>query len=279
MDLTNLRNLCWRITKKCNRKCEFCLASSHKGYELTSYDIDKVVNRLVELKVNKIIYAGGEPLIHPQFPSIVSAMSNTDITQVLTTNGDKLRRHIPDWIDIIDGIRVSFYGNKITHDRIMGNGHFEMLSKLVKVLSQRVKCSVNLMLHKGNIDNIEELLYTFSSLGANRILLLSYVRTGLESIDSKYEISQENKEVLNEIKYSNYLPNGVLFVDFDKIDNYLVMDERLNLTRTLKGKKDTIEVGNIFDDSVYIDKSKVFLHDYLDSIWVNPLRVEGVRAL
>lgn len=88
------------VTDRCNIRCFYCMPE--KGAEfapissfLTFGQIERLVRVAVPLGIRKIRLTGGEPLLRPKLPRLVSALSRIDGIQdlALTTNGVILAAH------------------------------------------------------------------------------------------------------------------------------------------------------------------------------------------
>ena len=85
------------ITDRCNERCLYCMPEGYKGWEsrpehLTAAEIVRIVRVAAGLGFRKFRLTGGEPLVRPDVPEIVRAM--TEIPGVecigLSTNGTRL---------------------------------------------------------------------------------------------------------------------------------------------------------------------------------------------
>lgn len=86
----NYPNQCYiEITDKCNLKCIHCFASaSDQNCEhMTTEDIIKIYKQIEELGVVFINISGGEPLLNPDFYSIIEVAVEQPYETCLLTNG------------------------------------------------------------------------------------------------------------------------------------------------------------------------------------------------
>ena len=97
-----LRDLRISVTDRCNFRCPYCMPRGKFGEDHTflprraflSFDeIEKVVLACMELGLEKVRLTGGEPLLRPDLPDLVSLLSKHKIDLALTTNGSLLRRN------------------------------------------------------------------------------------------------------------------------------------------------------------------------------------------
>jgi len=97
-----LRDLRVSVTDRCNFRCPYCMPSEKfsEGHTflprrafLSFEEIEKVVLACMELGLEKVRLTGGEPLLRPDLPDLVSLLSKHEIDLALTTNGSLLRRN------------------------------------------------------------------------------------------------------------------------------------------------------------------------------------------
>ncbi len=97
-----LRDLRISVTDRCNFRCPYCMPRERFGEDHTflprraflSFDeIEKVVRASIPLGLEKVRLTGGEPLLRPDLPELVTRLSGLGIELALTTNGSLLRRN------------------------------------------------------------------------------------------------------------------------------------------------------------------------------------------
>lgn len=97
-----LRDLRISVTDRCNFRCPYCMPRERFGEDHTflprraflSFDeIEKVVRASIPLGLEKVRLTGGEPLLRPDLPDLVTRLSDLGIELALTTNGSLLRRN------------------------------------------------------------------------------------------------------------------------------------------------------------------------------------------
>ena len=97
-----LKDLRISVTDRCNFRCPYCMPrdkfnESHtflpRRAFLSFEEIEKVVLACIELGLEKVRLTGGEPLLRPDLPDLVSQLSKHKIDLALTTNGSLLRRN------------------------------------------------------------------------------------------------------------------------------------------------------------------------------------------
>lgn len=113
-------------TNRCNLSCRHCITSSSPtvdtSTELPTARICELVSELADLGVLEIAVGGGEPLIHPHWPTILDHITSTGLNLVITTNG--LLATPAAVVDLVKiaplEIRVSFDGGQVMHEHVRG---------------------------------------------------------------------------------------------------------------------------------------------------------------
>ena len=95
----HLRDLRISVTDRCNFRCRYCMPRERFAEEHTflprraylSFDeIEKVVLACKPLGLEKVRITGGEPLLRPDLPDLVSKLSAAGVETALTTNASLL---------------------------------------------------------------------------------------------------------------------------------------------------------------------------------------------
>lgn len=82
-------NIC--ITNKCFYNCEHCSnKDAQTGKEITAEEIKKVYNFFKDKGIFKVIFTGGEPLLHPDLISIIESLNKNLIYPAICTSGYSL---------------------------------------------------------------------------------------------------------------------------------------------------------------------------------------------
>lgn len=103
--MNELYSICWNITNKCNENCKFCYRKLCK--DNTIEENKKIFDQLSKIKIGKISFCGGEPLLYDGLFEIVDYIHNLNpqIKLSITTNGqiidDKLLEKIISKFDYI----------------------------------------------------------------------------------------------------------------------------------------------------------------------------------
>lgn len=106
----------FHIVKPCNMKCKFCYATFDDMHvKMLSLDDAKIImKKLADAGLEKITFAGGEPLLYPYIKEIIKYSKGIGLTTSIITNGAMLTdewlkdmRTFIDWIGLsIDSINM-----------------------------------------------------------------------------------------------------------------------------------------------------------------------------
>jgi 7,8-dihydro-6-hydroxymethylpterin dimethyltransferase len=81
------------VNSDCNMKCPVCFADSGPGFSLSLAQVDRMLNRFVELEGSPEVvqFSGGEPTLHPDIVQMIRLASEKGIPMVmLNTNGIRI---------------------------------------------------------------------------------------------------------------------------------------------------------------------------------------------
>lgn len=279
------RILCWRYTRKCNRKCPFCLSGSRPTFVNPNRDVQRVIARFVEIGVKKISYSGGEPLVHPQIYQTVMEADKHGLEQVLTTNGDNLAKADTGFLTYFQYVKLSFYGNREMHDSVMGSGHYELLLSLARKLSfKKINIGANFMMSQRSIDGIPQFLFDALNLGIRQVLLLTYVPTNDATCNKTYEknFSADFFETLSEKlrRISKEFKGGVKVHNYSVLNFFVLLDEKdqFCLPRP-RGEPDFI-LGHLFDETLTLpDGRNKPVCDVISHLWKTRLSTDAIIAI
>lgn len=83
------------ITNRCNLSCSFCAASRRPPRDMTLEEFRSVAAQVKPLAAGVFLHVLGEPMLHPEFPAILSAASELELKVTLVTNGTLIDRFGP----------------------------------------------------------------------------------------------------------------------------------------------------------------------------------------
>lgn len=118
-----IQSVNWHLTPACNYACKFCFAQNLGEKPMPQEQGVHLIERLVRLGMDKINFAGGEPLLHPGLPYYCSAANDIGMTVSITTNGSLLTANLIDELkDHVDWIAISVDSSIEETEKKLGRG-------------------------------------------------------------------------------------------------------------------------------------------------------------
>ena len=155
--IPSLRYLELQITKRCNLKCKHCFLGDTEPLDLPLEKIRRILKDFEEMQGLRVLITGGEPLLHRNFSEINEFLKELAIRKILFTNGNLLDDDILKNLNV-EEIQISIDGMKSGHEKLRGVGTFEKsLSSLIKAIDYGFQVSVATVIHRGNIEEFDEL--------------------------------------------------------------------------------------------------------------------------
>lgn len=93
------KTVSFHITKPCNMSCKYCYATFNdmkRVKMMRVIDAASIIDKLADAGVEKITFAGGEPMLYPSLNSLIHFTKGLGITTSIITNGSYLTR---EWLD------------------------------------------------------------------------------------------------------------------------------------------------------------------------------------
>jgi len=178
------------ITYRCPLHCPYCsnpVAASlceaprrppgggYSNGELTTEEWKRVIRGAAALGVLQIGFSGGEPLARRDLVELIGCAHETNVYTNLITSGiglDDDRLHA--LCDAgLDSIQLSFQSDEPNlADEIAGaRAHERKLDVAAKIRAARIPLSLNLVIHRRNIDRLPQMIDLAETLEAERIEL------------------------------------------------------------------------------------------------------------
>ena len=162
------------ITYRCNAKCSFCDLWKKKSYresaDCTLEDVAKNLAQLKKIGVKFIDFTGGEPLLHPQLPDMLSLAKRHRFYTSVTTNCLLYPQRAEKLKGLIDLLHFSLDSmNEEENDRLRGKGSYAGVMKSIEIAK---------------------------ALGQRPDLLFTATRTNFKAIDELTRFAWEQKLIL-----------------------------------------------------------------------------------
>lgn len=174
--LSNPLALIAEITHRCPLHCVYCsnpieLASAKA--ELPTNDWLRVFSEAAKLGVLHVHLTGGEPLARADLHDLIAGAHHAGLYTNLITSGIGLsRERLKELVDIgLDHIQLSFQDSgEAQANWIAGTkSHARKIELAGWIKEQRIAFTANLVVHRQNLDHLEEMISFLEGLRPNRI--------------------------------------------------------------------------------------------------------------
>ncbi len=166
------------LTYRCPLRCGYCSNPTDWGRYAPELDAEtwrRVVREAAELGVLHLHLSGGEPLLRDDLEAIVREARDAGLyVNVITSGWGATRERLAALADAgVDHVQVSFQdSDPELADRVAGaKAHARKLDAARQVRELGMELSVNVVLHRANLERTGELIALAESLGAQRIEL------------------------------------------------------------------------------------------------------------
>src|SRR6185503_18699687 len=143
--------------------------------ELTTADWKRVFTEARELGVLQLGLSGGEPLVRPDVEELAAHARSLGLYTTLVTSGVGFTRERAERLRDagLEHVQISIQdSDRAGADRIAGMSAVpQKLAAAAIVRELGFAFSINVVLHRDNIDRVDEMIEMASSLGADRLEL------------------------------------------------------------------------------------------------------------
>jgi heme d1 biosynthesis radical SAM protein NirJ len=177
----------WNLIRRCNLTCKHCYSiSADRDFpgELSTREVNEVMNDLRTFGVPVLILSGGEPLLRSDIFDISRRAKSMGFYVGLSTNGTLIDERNIDAIDEVgyDYVGVSIDGMRETHDRFRRReGAFDAsLNGIQLCLARGIKVGLRFTMTQDNAPELPELLALMDAEGIDKFYLshLNYAGRG-----------------------------------------------------------------------------------------------------
>jgi MoaA/NifB/PqqE/SkfB family radical SAM enzyme len=262
-----------RLTFDCNDHCIFCLDSdAHNGEMRDREDVKRQILEGRRAGATRLILSGGEPTIHPSYVDFVHLGRQAGYSKIQTvTNGrmfsygDFLQRCLAAGLS---EITFSIHGpNAKVHDALVGTkGAFDQeMAGLRSALAHRDASpaglpivNVDIVVNRGNIRVLPEMLRLFYGMGVKEFDLLQVVPFGRAFTDGRdtlfYDLAEMRPTIQEALAFSKKPDVHVWMNRFppQHLEGYehLIQDP-YKLNDEVRGRKE--EYARLLDEGVWLD--------------------------
>jgi pyrroloquinoline quinone biosynthesis protein E len=168
------------LSYRCPLRCPYCsnpltIGDDHYRQELSTEDWSRVFSEARALGVIQLGLTGGEPLVRKDLEQLAAAARSEGMYSTLVTSAIPLTRERLEALRDagLDHVQISIQDSRAeSSDRIAGYTSFERKVEAAGwVRELGMPLSINVVLHRQNLDHVEEILELCHELGAARVEL------------------------------------------------------------------------------------------------------------
>lgn len=177
----------WNLIRRCNLCCKHCYSiSADKDFpgELSTEQVETVMDDLKAFHVPALILSGGEPLLRPDIYRVGRYAKEKGFYVGLSTNGTLIdESHIEPLLETgFDYVGISIDGIGETHDKFRQlDGAFDASMRAVRLCQENgIKVGLRFTLTQDNAEELPELLKIVDDEGIDKFYLshLNYAGRG-----------------------------------------------------------------------------------------------------
>jgi radical S-adenosyl methionine domain-containing protein 2 len=232
----------FHIVKPCNMKCKFCYATFEDQKVLKQLPIEDVFTILLKLKeagLEKITFAGGEPMLYRYLDQSIIFAKEIGLTTSIITNGtfitedwlNKMQGKL-DWIGLsIDSLNFETNKNIGRIEKVKQPLLYLKLCRLIKF--KRFKLKINTVVNKFNED--EDMNYFINKVNPARWKVFDTLRVEGQN-DTQFEEIRSSKHGFTKFISRHYHPSLVPEDNHAMTGSYLLIDPQGRLFENSQGK-------------------------------------------
>ena len=177
--LESLPILALSVHSACNCRCVMCDIWKANGdkREISSADLERHVDAIRALHVQRVMLTGGEPLLHRNLWALCTQLQALGIRITLVTTGLLIDRHAADIAASVDTVVISLDGDRETHDAIRRvKGGFDHIARGVAALRAEhpvPRLIARSVVQRGNYASLHRTIVAAHRLGFDELSFLA----------------------------------------------------------------------------------------------------------
>lgn len=182
------------LTEACNLRCRFCYNSQQPRYNKNVY---KMLDTLADQGVMQVTLTGGEPLMHPDFFSILDYTVAKFPNVMILSNGSLMDEEAVKRISAsgVMSISISIHGDETIHEQLTGiPGSYQKSMNAIKqyLAIGKTPIASNFVLNATNKNVLEKTTNIFHEIGLNFMTITRFVPVGIGKTANYLEITHED---------------------------------------------------------------------------------------
>ncbi len=217
------------ITRRCNWNCDFCYLGEDRNTELHFEDLKRIFKEMKELGCIKIIFTGGEPLVHKDAMNIFREAKKMGFICKINTNASMINKdNVEEISEIFSEFFVSIHSDiEDIHDNLTKRkGSLEATINGVRLLkSKEARVRINTVLTKVSISRFD----TIRNFVENDLKCQWNPETRIDStLDGNPEKANKHRIEENELKQVLKKVNMYKFVEENSYSTGVCLAGRKN---------------------------------------------------
>lgn len=204
------RRLTVELTNICNLHCSYCLrdedALYHNPANFLPVDLFARIARDARdlMRIEQVMFTGGEPTLHPDFGRIISAVAALDLKCSFVTNGwhfERIWALLVEHRQAITHVAFSLDGATLeAHDRWRGAGSFERVVRAFsRCWANKFPFNVKVGIRRDTVPQLQEFALFAARMGAAGLSFAHVMPTSIEVADASALSLEERAEAEREI--------------------------------------------------------------------------------
>lgn len=187
----------WNTTRTCNLRCRHCYSESDaKKYdELTTEEAKQFIDDLAEFNVPVILFSGGEPLVRPDFFTLVEYANQKGIRTTISTNGTLITPEVAQRLKDLGvgyvGISLDGIGEVNDHFRGKKGAYEAALAGIRNCLAVGQRVGLRFTINRHNHKELNAIFDLIEKENIPRVCFYHLVYSGRGSEMIKEDITHE----------------------------------------------------------------------------------------
>jgi PqqA peptide cyclase len=224
-----LRALIAEVTHRCPLHCVYCsnpLEMQRRSDELSTADWLSIFQQASEMGVLQLHLTGGEPLARPDLTELICGARAAQLYSNLITSGVGLdERRLDQLIEAgLDHIQLSFQDSEeAAANEFAGTRSHALKLRIAQMIRERrVAFTVNMVVHRRNLDRLTEMIAFAEETGAQKLEIanVQYYGWALRNREALLPTRQQLDRSIEIVEAARERLKGKLRIDFVFPDYY-----------------------------------------------------------
>jgi PqqA peptide cyclase len=224
-----LRALIAEITHRCPLHCVYCsnpVEMQRRSDELSTADWLSIFRQAGEMGVLQLHLTGGEPLARPDLTELIGGARAAQLYSNLITSGVGLdERRLDQLIEAgLDHIQLSFQDSEeAPANEFAGTRSHALKLRIAQMIRERrVAFTVNMVVHRRNLDRLSEMITFAEQTGAQKLEIanVQYYGWALRNREALLPTRQQLEQSIEIVEAARERLKGKLRIDFVFPDYY-----------------------------------------------------------